>query len=233
MIQSTISDGDYSELPIDWIEFLSDSNAIAQWELLRPKIDELYQSKTIFPSRKNLFKAFHLTPVSKVKCVLLGQDPYHGFGQANGLAFSVDAGVKPPPSLKNILKELVSDLGLSNTALNKTDLSPWAMEGVLLLNLTLTVEANKPNSHIELGWNTFTESILTTLANSKKDIVYILLGNFANSLKKKSLNGIDSTICSVHPSPLSAYRGFFTSRIFSRTNELLLKKKIHPINWEL
>lgn len=233
MIQSAISDGDYSELPIDWIEFLSDSKAIAQWELMRPKIDELYQSKTVFPSRKNLFKAFHLTPVSKVKCVLLGQDPYHGFGQANGLAFSVDNGVKSPPSLKNILKELASDLGLSNTALIKTDLSPWAKEGVLLLNLTLTVEEKKPNSHIELGWSTFTESILTTLANTKKDIVYILLGNFANKLKYKSLNGIDSIIYSAHPSPLSAYRGFFTSRIFSRTNELLLKNKIHPVNWEL
>jgi uracil-DNA glycosylase len=233
MVQSIIDQGDYSELPMDWIEFLSNSNAIQQWELLRSKVDELYRSKSIFPTRKNLFRAFHLTPVSSVKCVFIGQDPYHGFGQANGLAFSVDSGVTPPPSLKNILKELVSDMGLSTTVLNKTDLSPWAKEGVLLLNLTLTVEEKKPNSHSDLGWKSFSESIVASLAQSKNNIVYILLGNFANNLKNSSLNRVDSIITSVHPSPLSAYRGFFGSRIFSRTNEFLLEKAITPINWNL
>ena len=233
MVQSNSTDGDYSELPMDWIEFLCNSNAISQWELIRPLIDELYQSKSIFPLRKNLFKAFHLTPVNSIKCVLLGQDPYHGFGQANGLAFSVDSGVNSPPSLKNILKELVSDLGLSNSILKKTDLSPWAKEGVLLLNLTLTVEEKKPNSHIKLGWKSFTESILSTLVQSKKDLVYILMGSYCNELKYNSLIGIDSIITTVHPSPLSAYRGFFGSRIFTKTNEYLIEKNIDPINWEL
>lgn len=222
-----------SEIPSGWIDFLRESEALYHWQKIKPIVDTLYRGATVFPPRNLLFNALHLTPVDELKCVIVGQDPYHGFGQANGLAFSVNKGVKAPPSLQNLLKELVCDMGLSNDVLSKSDLTPWAKQGVLLLNRSLTVEEKKPNSHADLGWGKFTESVIFHIAETKPKIVFILLGNSANKLKDKLLDCPVSIITAAHPSPLSAYRGFFGSRIFSKTNQQLIHQNIPPIDWEL
>lgn len=192
-------------------------------------IMKLYDKKTIYPLKENIFNAFKLTSFENVKVVIMGQDPYHGEGEAHGLSFSVQDNVKIPPSLQNIYKELYSDLGIPPK--NTGNLTGWAKEGVLLLNSTLTVEKDKANSHQGLGWQYFTDYVIKVLNLSEKPIVFILWGNFARSKKVLITNPKHLILESPHPSPFSAYNGFFGSKPFSKTNDFLIKNNIKPIDW--
>ena len=187
-----------------------------------------YKNKIIYPEYKNIFNSLRLTDYDDVKVVIIGQDPYHGEGEAHGLCFSVLEGVKTPPSLLNIFKELKSDLGIIRT---KTDLSDWASQGVLLLNAIMTVEKDKPLSHKDKGWEIFTDNIIKYLNEREKPIIFVLWGSFARS--KKELINLDKhyVIESAHPSPLSASRGFLGSKPFSRINEILKKENQEIIRW--
>ena len=187
--------------------------------------------KEIFPIGSEIFSAFNFTPFDTVKVVILGQDPYHGRGQAHGLSFSVKDGVQPPPSLENIFKELKSDIGLARP--KSGSLEKWAKEGVLLLNTVLTVEKSKPASHQSKGWEIFTDKVLSLLNEEKTNLVYILWGKKAQE-KGTFLNGDANLIIkSAHPSPYSAANGFFDSKPFSKTNEYLDDNGLSCINWEL
>jgi len=186
-------------------------------------------NRTIYPKGSEIFKAFQLTPFDEVKVVILGQDPYHNQGQAMGLSFSVPDGVKPPPSLVNIYKELNKDIGMPIPTTG--NLTNWAKQGVLLLNAALTVRANEPASHAKIGWMSFTNDVIQTLSNEKKGLVFILWGNFA---QQKQIY-IDATkhkiLKAAHPSPFSAYNGFFGCKHFSDTNEYLVRQNKSPIDW--
>jgi uracil-DNA glycosylase len=188
--------------------------------------------KIIYPKGSNIFNSFNLTPFDKVKVVILGQDPYHGPNQAHGLSFSVLPGIKPPPSLVNIFKELKSDIGLQMPA-DFGDLTHWAKQGVLLLNAALTVRAGEPFSHAKFGWADFTDAVIRTISDKKENVVFILWGKFAQ--EKQSL--IDETkhhvLRAAHPSPFSADKGFFGSKPFSKTNALLVKDGNEPIDWSI
>ena len=192
---------------------------------------ERAQGKTIYPPGALIFNAFDKTPFDKVKVVILGQDPYHGPGQAHGLSFSVQPGVKPPPSLVNIYKELQTDIGLPTPTSGNLD--HWAEQGVLLLNAALTVRANEPASHATIGWADFTNAVINKLSDEKTGIVFLLWGRFAH--EKQSL--IDETrhfvLKAAHPSPFSADKGFFGCKHFSKTNEILSKQGIDPIDWSV
>jgi uracil-DNA glycosylase len=187
--------------------------------------------KIIYPPGPLIFNAFNKCPFSEVKVVLLGQDPYHGANQAMGLSFSVPKKINPPPSLKNIYKELHEDIGMEIPS--HGDLTPWAEQGILLLNASLTVRANEPNSHSQIGWHTFTNEVIRTISTEKKGIVFLLWGKFAQ--EKEIL--IDQTkhhvLKAAHPSPYSASNGFFGCRHFSKTNQLLMKQGLQPIDWSL
>jgi uracil-DNA glycosylase len=187
--------------------------------------------KIIYPPGSLIFNSFNSTPFSNVKVVLLGQDPYHGKGQAHGLSFSVPPGVKPPPSLMNIFKELHDDLGLPFPS--HGDLSKWAKQGVLLLNASLSVRENEPLSHSNIGWTMFTDAVISRISAEKKNVVFLLWGKYAQ--QKQEL--IDETkhlvLKAAHPSPFSANNGFFGCRHFSKTNEYLVKNGIDPIDWSL
>lgn len=187
--------------------------------------------KTIYPKGDEYFAALNLTPLDKVKVVIIGQDPYHGPGQAHGLSFSVRKGVRFPPSLQNIFKELQSDLGLPMPT--SGDLTPWAKQGVLLLNAVLTVEDGKAAAHQGKGWEQFTDQVIATLNQNREHIVYLLWGSYA----QKKAAFVDRTknlvIESPHPSPLSSYRGFFGSKPFSKINKYLVEKGIQEIDWSL
>lgn len=187
------------------------------------------QNYQVYPSSSHIFKAFELTPFDKVKVVILGQDPYHGEGQAHGLAFSVPDGIRTPPSLQNIFKELASDLGVHDSFSNRLD--RWARQGVLLLNATLTVRAHAAGSHQKKGWEEFTDEVIRQLSAKRNHLVFILWGSYAHS--KLTLINQDKhlVIKSAHPSPLSAYRGFFGSKPFSKTNYYLQQHGIEAINW--
>lgn len=215
----------------DWDEILAKEINSKSFKERLLFLDEEYKTKTIYPSRENVFKAFDLTSFKDLKVVILGQDPYHGEGQAEGLAFSVAKTIKKPPSLKNIYKELKADLNIDET--NHGSLVDWAKEGVLLLNAILTVESNKPASHRHYNWEEFTDQVIAKISQEKNNIVFILWGNFA--ISKESL--IDQSkhliLKSPHPSPFSARKGFFGSRVFSKTNEYLSSKNIKAINWEI
>ena len=190
---------------------------------LREFITDEYKSKTIYPPPKLIFNAFNSTPVKDVKVVVIGQDPYHGEKQAHGLCFSVPDGIKHPPSLVNIFKELKSDTGKEIPL--SGNLHNWANQGVLLLNSTLTVIANKANSHKDSKWSTFTDKAIEALSNDRKNIVFLLWGSYAH--KKEELININNNhliLKAVHPSPLSAYNGFFGCKHFSKTNDYLEKK---------
>lgn len=192
---------------------------------------EKAQGKIIYPPGSLIFNAFFKTPFDKLKVVLLGQDPYHGKGQAMGLSFSVPKGVRPPPSLINIFKELHDDVGVPIATTG--DLTPWAEQGVLLLNAALTVRAGEPNSHSKIGWHQFTDAVIKKISDEKNGIVFLLWGSFAH--QKQEL--IDQTkhhvLKAAHPSPYSADKGFFGCRHFSKTNEFLMQQKQQPINWKL
>ena len=204
-------------------------------EILKPirkKISEVSsKKKIIYPSSKDIFRAFELTPFENVRIIILGQDPYHGPNQANGLAFSVNSEVRFPPSLLNIFKEYSTDLNLPIPT--DGNLSVWAERGVLLLNSILTVESGSPGSHKDFGWEEFTNQIIKALSDKKSNLVFILWGSYAQS--KKIL--IDSSkhfiIATPHPSPLSAHRGFFGSKPFSKTNDYLRKNKNEEIDWRI
>lgn len=187
-----------------------------------------YKSATIYPHPKNIFKAFELTPFEEVKVVILGQDPYHGAGQAHGLSFSVEEGVRNPPSLQNIFKELRADVG---GAPSGGDLSGWARQGVLLLNATLTVRAGQAASHQGKGWECFTDAVIHTLSSERNHLVFVLWGNYARSKKKLIDASKHLIIESPHPSPLSAHAGFFGTKPFSRANEYLTAHGATPIDW--
>ena len=194
-------------------------------------VNQIYKEKIVFPPKTKILKALTTTDYNDVKVVILGQDPYHGVGEANGLAFSVSDGIKLPPSLRNIYKELHDDLGIPIS--NKGNLECWAKEGVLLLNAVLTVEKDKPASHKNVGWETFTDTIIQKLNEKETPIVFILWGAFARSKKKYITNPKHLVIESPHPSPFSASYGFFGSKPFSRTNNFLIKNHIKAIDWTI
>lgn len=188
--------------------------------------------KTTFPSGPNIFNAFNKTPFDKVKVVILGQDPYHGIGQAHGLSFSVLPGVKIPPSLQNIFKEIKADIGVENSP-SFGDLTHWAEQGILLLNAALTVRNGEPMSHAKIGWAQFTDAVIKTISDKKENVIFLLWGKFAQD--KQVLINTDShyILKAAHPSPLSAHNGFFGCKHFSKTNEILVKHGENPIDWKL
>lgn len=208
----------------DWQEVLSeyDLNPVLN------QVKKLYNSNICYPEYNNIFAALNLLPYNDVKVVIIGQDPYHGEGEAHGLAFSVRQGIKMPPSLRNIFKELESDLGIKRT---KTDLTDWEDQGVLLLNSVLTVTKDTPGSHKDIGWQEFTDYIITKLNERNTPIVFVLWGNYAISKDKLITNQIHHVIKSAHPSPLSASRGFFGSRPFSKINHYLEQDYKKTIHW--
>ncbi len=193
------------------------------------KVQNEYKNYTCYPEYNNIFNALKLTPYSKVKVVIIGQDPYHGEGEAHGLSFSVQKGIKLPPSLQNIFKELYDDLGIKNGECG--DLTPWAKEGVLLLNSILTVRKDSPLSHKDLGWQLLTDHIIKILNLKKEPIVFILWGSFAKSKKEFITNKNHLIIESTHPSPFSARNGFFGSKPFSKINKMLEENNLNKIEW--
>ncbi len=191
---------------------------------------EKEQKKVIYPPGPLIFNAFQQTPFDKIKVVLLGQDPYHGPGQAMGLCFSVQDGIPPPPSLVNMYKELNTDVGMP---IPKTgNLLHWAQQGVFLLNATLTVRASEANSHAHIGWGHFTDAVIKTVSEKKQGIVFLLWGKFAQSKEVFIDKNKHFILKAAHPSPLSAYSGFFGCRHFSKTNELLSEQGLMPIDWQ-
>lgn len=187
-----------------------------------------YKTKMIFPPYQNIFDALRFTDYDEVKVVILGQDPYHGLGEAHGLSFSVKENVKMPPSLQNMFKELYSDLGIKRT---KSDLTDWAKEGVLLLNSIMTVEKDKPLSHKDKGWEIFTDTVISKLNDRIDPVIFVLWGSFARSKKELITNNRHKIIESVHPSPLSANRGFFGSKPYSKINNYLKSMGKEEIKW--
>jgi uracil-DNA glycosylase len=189
------------------------------------------QNYVVYPSGVNIFNAFKHTPFNDVKVVILGQDPYHGPGQAHGLCFSVPDDIKPPPSLVNIFKELHSDIGMP---IPKTgNLEKWTHQGVLLLNATLTVRANEAGSHQKKGWEPFTDTVIRKISEQKTGVVFILWGRYAHAKEQLIDTSKHVILKAAHPSPLSAYNGFFGCKHFSKVNEILIKQKQLPINWTL
>ncbi|RBQ30447.1 uracil-DNA glycosylase [Arcobacter sp. FW59] len=213
-----------------WEEVIEQEKQKDYYKNLKVQIDKKYEMTTVFPPKEKIFRAFALTKLDNLKVVILGQDPYHGNGQAQGLAFSTPANIKNPPSMQNILKEINEDLQRPSYCLDG-DLTPWAKQGVLLLNTVLTVEESKAASHQNIGWEVFTDNIIKYISQNCKDIVFLLWGSPA--IKKRVL--IDEKkhhiLTTVHPSPLSAYRGFFGCKHFSQTNNILKSLAKEPINW--
>ncbi len=197
---------------------------------LKEEIDKRYENSRVFPEKKNIFKAFSLSKIENLKVVILGQDPYHGFGQAQGLSFSTPKEIKNPPSMMNILKEINDDLGKKSIC-EDVDLTPWAKEGVLLLNTILTVEESLPKSHHNLGWEIFTDNIIKYISDNCEGVVFLLWGSPAISKSKLIDTQKHYILSAPHPSPLSSYRGFFGCKHFSKTNEILKDLKKLPINW--
>ena len=216
----------------DWADALKPEYSKPYYRALYNKINEEYGSgKTIYPPADDIFNAFHLTPLSKVKCVIIGQDPYHGVGQAHGLCFSVRPEVEIPPSLVNIYKELADDQGCyvpDNGYLVK-----WAEQGVLLLNSVLTVQAHQAFSHQGLGWEQFTDAVMDILNKQDRPIVFLLWGKPAQQKAAKLNNPNHLILKAPHPSPLSAYRGFFGCKHFSKANEFLKEHGLDPIDWQI
>lgn len=214
-----------------WDNLLTEEVKKDYFKELIEYVNNEYKTKTIYPKKTEVFNAFKYTDYKDVKVVILGQDPYHGPNQAEGLSFSVSNEVIKPPSLKNIFKELESDLKIPFPEHNS--LKPWAKEGVLLLNAVLTVEEHKPASHANKGWETFTDEIIKIINKKDEPVVFILWGNYAREKKKFITNPIHYIIESPHPSPFSARNGFFGSKPFSKTNDFLKSKGIKEINWNI
>ena len=219
------------QLHPSWLEHLKEEFQKDYMLILKKKLLELKNKKiTFYPQGDKIFNAFNLTPFDKVKVVILGQDPYHGPNQAHGLCFSVPPSVKPPPSLVNIFKELESDTGKKRNYYDG-NLEHWAKQGVFLLNTTLTVERSKPLSHQDYGWSEFTNQVISLINNELESIVFILWGSFAQSKKQLIDSNKHLILTAPHPSPLSAHRGFFGSKPFSKTNNFLHSKQIDMVNW--
>ncbi len=215
----------------DWDFLLNDEYKKDYFIKLKEFIINEYNSKTIYPKMSEIFNAFTKTSYDKVKVVILGQDPYHGENEAEGLSFSVKIGIQKPPSLINIFSELKNDLGINPP--NHGSLVSWAEQGVLLLNSTLTVVKDTPRSHFGCGWEIFTDEVIKKINLKESPVVFILWGSDARSKRKLITNKKHLIIESAHPSPLSAYRGFFGSKPFSKTNEFLIKNNIKPIDWKI
>ncbi len=218
----------YVEIENGWAPLFRQEEKKQYFQSLLQYLKNAYKTQTIYPEKQNIFNAFKLTDFNDVKVVILGQDPYHEKGQAQGLSFSVPKNFKFPPSLVNIYKELESDLGVKS--ITSGDLTPWAKQGVLLLNTVLTVEEHKANSHKNLGWLNFTLKVIKALSE-KGNVVFVLWGANAISYKQYINQSTNRIISSAHPSPLSAYQGFFGSKPFSKVNSCLKEMNFSPINW--
>lgn len=220
-----------AQITNDWAKYLQAEYKKEYYKNLYETVKQEYSEQVIFPPSDEIFTAFHLTPLSEVKVVILGQDPYHNYGQAHGLSFSVKPEIKTPPSLENIYKELQDDLGCYIP--NNGYLIKWAKQGVFLLNTTLTVRAHQANSHKDIGWGYFTDAAIRILNEQDRPIVFLLWGGFAQK-KKSFLNNKKHLILEApHPSPLSAYRGFLGCKHFSKTNEFLQQHGLSPIDWQI
>ena len=213
-----------------WQEIIEVEKQKPYYQKLKDEIDKRYETTKVFPEKKNIFKAFSLSKIEDLKVVILGQDPYHGFGQAQGLSFSTPKEVKNPPSMMNILKEINDDLGKKSIC-EDGDLTPWATQGVMLLNTILTVEEGLPKSHHNLGWEIFTDNIIKYISDNCQDVVFILWGSPAISKSKLIDKSKHHILTAPHPSPLSSYRGFFGCKHFSKTNEILKDLGKEEINW--
>ena len=214
----------------NWDIILKDEYEKEYFKNLLNYINEEYNNKTVYPLKENIFKALEYTDYNDIKVVILGQDPYHGEGEAQGLSFSIPNDIRITPSLRNIFKELKNDLNIERT---NTDLTDWAKQGILLLNAILTVCKDTPLSHKDKGWEIFTDEIIKKINEREDPVIFILWGNYARSKKKLITNKNHYIIESVHPSPLSASRGFFGSKPFSKTNNFLISKKISPVDFHL
>lgn len=215
----------------DWDTILKDEWEKPYYKELRVFLKKEYSSRKIYPDMHDIFNALKYTSFENTRVVILGQDPYHNVGQAHGLCFSVKKGVEPPPSLKNIFAELESDIGCSIP--NHGELTDWAQQGVLMLNTVLTVRAGEANSHKDKGWERFTDRIIEELNRKQTPIVFLLWGSPARKKAEIITNPIHKKLITVHPSPLSAYRGFFGSKHFSRANEILTESGQKAIDWEI
>ena len=213
-----------------WNEILAEEMQKDYYQELQAFVQKRRAEVRVFPEEKNVFNALELTPFESVKVVILGQDPYHGFGQAHGLSFSVQKGTSLPPSLKNIYKELQEDIG--GELPTEGDLSHWAKQGVLLLNTVLTVEEGNANSHKGMGWERLTNRLIESLNELKHPVIFILWGKPAQDKEKLITNSNHVILKAPHPSPLSAYRGFFGSKPFSRVNDILIQQGQTPIRWK-
>lgn len=220
-----------NELEKSWENKMKKEFEKDYFSILNQFLKQEYKEQTIFPEKKLIFNALNSTPFNKVKVVIIGQDPYHGKGQAHGLSFSVTEGIKTPPSLVNIFKEIESDLKINNHG--KGDLTKWAKQGVLLLNATLTVRENTAGSHQNKGWEQFTDQIISTISEEKKDLVFLLWGKFAQNKTKLIDKNKHHILMSSHPSPLSSYRGFLGCKHFSECNNILKRDNKTEINWQL
>jgi uracil-DNA glycosylase len=217
-------------IEISWLQELKDEFEKKYFIDLKKFLVDEKQHYTVYPPGPRIFAAFDATPFSKVRVVLLGQDPYHGPGQAHGLCFSVPRDVKPPPSLVNIFQELKNDLGIPVPS--HGNLEKWAYQGVLLLNATLTVRANTAGSHQNKGWEQFTDHVIRLLSERRKNLVFILWGNYAQAKAEMIDSSRHLILKAAHPSPFSVYRGFFGCRHFSATNEYLVNHGIDPVDWD-
>ncbi|MBL7929006.1 MAG: uracil-DNA glycosylase [Bacteroidia bacterium] len=220
------------KIEASWLEAMKDEFSKDYFASIKMFLkSEMVSGKVIYPPGRLIFNAFNHTPFDKLKCLIVGQDPYHGTGQANGLCFSVARGMRQPPSLVNIFKELNNDLGIP--VANHGDLTSWANEGVLLLNASLTVEAGKPSSHSKIGWEIFTDAVIKKVSDARQHIVFILWGKFAQSKADLIDTSKHCLLAASHPSPYSAANGFFGCRHFSKTNDYLISHGIAPIDWKL
>lgn len=215
----------------DWDEILKHEWEKSYYKTLRAFLKEEYSKFTVYPDMYDLFNALRYTSFENTKVVIIGQDPYHEPNQAHGLCFSVKKGVEPPPSLKNIYKELNSDVGFNIP--NHGELTSWAKQGVLLLNTVLTVRRGQANSHKGMGWEIFTDRIIEELNKKSTPVVFLLWGANARKKAEKINNPIHKKLITVHPSPLSAYGGFFGCKHFSKTNEILISNGLEPIDWQI
>lgn len=215
----------------DWLDAVGDEFKKPYYQKLYQFVKEEYSTKTIFPPADEIFNAFHFTPLSQVKVLLLGQDPYHNVNQAHGLCFSVKPQVETPPSLENIYKELADDLGCDIP--NNGYLEKWAKQGVMMLNTVLTVRAHQANSHQGQGWEEFTDAVIRAVNDLDRPVVVLLWGRPAQKKKSMLNNPKHLILTAPHPSPLSAYRGFFGCKHFSKTNEFLSRNGIETIDWQI
>ena len=216
-----------------WLKVLSDELEKPYFKELKSfLLNEQQKGFIVFPKNEDIFNAFNYTPFDQVKVVILGQDPYHGQGQAHGLSFSVQKGITPPPSLKNIYKELANDIQDFQIP-NHGDLTSWAKQGVLLLNATLTVNAHEPGSHQKRGWEKFTDHVISEISGKKTGVIFLLWGKFAQQKESVIDTAKHHMLKAARPSPFSAYNGFLGSKPFSKTNDILKKQGLSPINWQI